>query len=102
MSQDKYDKPDAHPLGEYVHYRNAKAFLEKQFKATAHEIAMWVRVGAKFGGINGYPDATLHQNPALFSFDDSPADNLDYLSPLVRCYFRQSDLDVFRPKDRYQ
>ncbi len=101
MSQEKYEKPDAHPPGEYVHYLKAKTFLERQFEATAGEIAMWVWAKAKFGGINGYADATLYQDPPLFSFDNFPADNHDYLSGLARCYFRQSDLDAFRPKDRF-
>ena len=101
MSQAKYAKPDAHPPGKYVHYIVAKEFLEKKFKATAHEIAIWVWVGPQFGGINCYLDAPLHRNPERFTFDDWPSGNQDYLSHLQHCFFLQSALDAFHPKERF-
>ncbi len=44
-SSTRYEKPDAHQLGEYVHFLNAKEILKERLGATPEEIAMWVWLG---------------------------------------------------------
>ncbi len=93
--------------GEYVHYLRARSMLEKRLGATPQEIGMWTSFGKELhgkpaGGINGYLDPDLYAGrPRRFRFKDPIAEDFDYLSQLMACYYRLDDLEHFQPQDRY-
>lgn len=87
----------------FIAYPKAIKLLADRIGATREELAAWVWVGPDNGGLAAYLNAIEDNPPPRFYFDYHPgmADNFDYLSPLMACWFREDDLSSFEPTDRY-
>ena len=78
--------------------------LAKRLKASPEELAVWVFMGPDLGGLPAYLNANELDPPPEFYFDPYLGDDpycLDYLSPLVACWFRQQDIQNFSPTRRF-
>jgi hypothetical protein len=98
------NKPSIETTVADVHFLVAREMLKERLGATPQEIAIWVWMGKKSGEIDGYRDALLYDDePPKFYFPpfDSFDNRFDYVSEMMHCYFRRSDLDAFTPSDRY-
>lgn len=86
-----------------VHFLVAREILKERLGATPQEIAIWVWMGKNSGEIDGYRDAPQYDDPPKFHFPPSESfdSRFDYVSEMMHCYFRRSDLDSFTPGDRY-
>lgn len=97
------NNPAAGPGGPDVHFLEAREILKKRLGSTSQEIAIWVWMGRNCGEIDGYRDAPQYDAPPKFHFPpfESFDARFDYVSEMMHCYFRRSDLDRFSPRDRY-
>ena len=84
----------------FVSYPNAISQLQAKHGATPEELAAWVFYGPTDGGISAYMNANELDQPPLFSYAHCIG-SLDYMSPLMACWFKQLDLEQFHPIDRY-
>lgn len=83
----------------YVAYPRAMKLLSERLNATQEELAAWVWMGHKDGGIAAYLHANELDSPPRFYYDYFMGE--DYIAPLMRCWFQSRDLDNFQPADRY-
>lgn len=86
-------------LGEFIAYPLALRRLAGKFQATADEIAAWVFMGPKHGGLAAYTNANELDSPPRFYFDTFMG--VDYIAPLMACWFKVADIAGFTPADRY-
>lgn len=88
------------PTGDdYIAYPKAMRMLAERLNATAEELATWIFLGPDTGGIAAYLNANELNPPPRFHFDVFMGE--DYVSPLMACWFRRSDIECFAPEDRY-
>jgi hypothetical protein len=99
--------------GEFIPYLRAQAKLKARLNATADEIAMWVWLGPKDGGLAAYfnpyePDFRKRKPrepelPRQFFFQSLalPPKNWNYHRPMQDLYFRTDELERFKPADRF-
>lgn len=92
------DKVSA-PTTDYIAFPKAMKILADRLGATPEELAVWIFMGPDTGGIAAYRNANELNPPPRFYFDCFMGE--DYLSPLMACWFRQDDIDLFDPDDRY-
>lgn len=87
----------------YVAYPKAMAQLRKRLDATPEELAAWIWIGPKDGGIAAYVNANELDPPPRFYFGVGygKGDDHDCVSPLMDCWCREDDLAGFKPADRY-
>jgi hypothetical protein len=85
----------------YIPYPRAMKIFARRLNATADEVAGWVFVGPKDGGLCAYLNANELDPPPRFYFDILTCDDFDYLVPLQACWFREADILSFEPKDRF-
>jgi len=87
----------------YVAYPKAMAQLRKRLDATPDELAAWIWIGPKDGGIAAYVSANELDPPPRFHFGlgSGKGDDHDYVSPLMACWFRADEIAGFKPADRY-
>lgn len=85
----------------YVAYPKAMKLLAERLDATPEEIAAWVWMGPKEGGLEAYLNANELDPPPRFYYDIGRGDDFDYLSPLMACWFRENDIASFQPANRY-
>ena len=100
----EYDLPSPPLEGQYIAYPKAMGQLAKRLKALREEFAVWVFMGPDLGGLPAYLNANELDPPPEFYFDPYLGDDpycLDYLSPLVACWFRQQDIQNFSPTRRF-
>ena len=81
-------------------YRVAMHMLRERLGATRGELAAWLFFGPKQGGISAYLNVNELEPPLPFHYYTSGAD-LDYLSPLMACWFIREEVDNFKPSERY-
>lgn len=88
---------------DYIPYPAALRDLNRRFGATAHEMAAWVFYGPDRGGLLAYVNANELNPPPRFSYVMfMHGDNdWDYLSPLMRTWFKRADIASFEPTERY-
>ena len=97
---------DGAPLGpsysatRYVAYPKAMRQLTERLDATPAELAVWVWLGPKDGGIAAYVNANELDPPPRFCYATS-SDSQDYIAPLMACWFKSEDISQFVPADRY-
>ncbi len=97
---------DGAPLAEpahanrYVAYPKAMRQLTARLGATPEELAAWIWLGPKDGGIAAYMNANELDPPPRF-FYATGGDSHDYISPLMACWFKLEDIDMFEPAHRY-
>ena len=87
----------------YVAYPKALHMLNARLDTTPDELAAWVFMGPKIGGVVAYVNANELKPPMRFHFGLGVGNerDFDYLTPLMQCWFRQDDLLAFNPTDRY-
>ena len=87
----------------YVAYPRAMTQLRKRIDATPEELAAWIWIGPKDGGIAAYVNANDLDPPPRFYFGlgNGKGDDHDYVSPLMACWFREDEIAAFIPADRY-
>jgi hypothetical protein len=83
----------------YISCPQAIHMLEQRFGAGVHELAMWIFLGAKNGGLDAFAGGG-GSAPARFHLGYS--DDLNYVTPMMGCRFRRSDIETFVPSDRYE
>ena len=85
----------------YIPYPKAIKLLTSQFETSPEELAIWIWMGEKNGGLNAYLNANEINPPPKFYFDPGQNNNFDYLSPLMACWFNQQEIEKFHPPDRF-
>lgn len=88
------------PANRYVAYPKAMRQLTARLGATPEELAAWIWLGPKDGGIAAYMNANELDPPPRF-FYTTGGDSHDYIGPLMACWFKVDDIDMFGPADRY-
>ena len=97
---------DAAPLaganhgGRYIPYPKSMQQLTARLGATPEELAAWIWIGPKDGGIAAYMNANELDPPPRF-FYATGSDSQDYIAPLMACWFKAEDIDQIVPADRY-
>jgi hypothetical protein len=86
-------------LPRYIAFPKALALLAARLGATSEEIAGWVWDGPEQGGLTAYVNANELEPPPRFYFYFGMDD--DYVSEMMACWFRESDITNFTPRDRY-
>jgi len=84
----------------YIAYPNAMYQLTRRLAATPEELAAWIWLGPKDGGLAAYLNANELVPPPRF-FYATGGDTHDYIAPLMACWFREEDINQFEPVDRY-
>jgi hypothetical protein len=87
----------------YIAYPKALAQLRNRLDATPEELAAWVWLGPKIGGIAAYVNANELDPPPRFHFREGSGrgDDHDYVAPLMACWFRVDEIADFNPADRF-
>lgn len=85
----------------FIAYPKAFKLLADRLEATPEEIAAWVWMGQKDGGLAAYLNANELNPPPRFYYNVGSGNDFDYLSPLMTCWFREEDIAKFEPTDRY-
>lgn len=87
----------------YVAYPKALHQLVGRLGATPEELAAWILMGPKAGGLAAYLHANELDPPPRFQYGAWPGsvDDHDYVSPLMACWFRADEIARFSPVDRY-
>ncbi|MFO1262703.1 MAG: hypothetical protein U1E84_05075 [Rhodoferax sp.] len=84
----------------YIAYPKAIHQLAQRLGATPEELAAWIWMGPKEGGIAAYMNANELNPPPRF-FYATGSDSQDYIAPLMACWFKADDIDQFTPADRF-
>ena len=84
----------------YLAYPKAMHQLTARLGATPEELAAWVWMGPKDGGIAAYMNANELDPPPQFHYTVG-SDNPDYVAPLMACWFASTEIDQFTPTERY-
>lgn len=87
--------------GCYIAYPKALKLLADRLDATPEELAGWVWMEAKSGGIDAYLNANELDPPPKFYYSLGSGDDFDYLSPLMACWFSDEDIAHFEPATRF-
>lgn len=89
----------------YIAYPKAMHQLTTRLNATPEEFAAWVWMGPKNGGVAAYLNANELDPPPRFhyltSFGTSGVEDFDYVAPLMGTWFKEPDIAIFNPTDRY-
>lgn len=88
------------PATRYVAYPKAMHQLTARLGATPEELAAWIWLGPKDGGVAAYMNANELDPPPRFFYATGSA-NHDYIAPLMACWFKVDDVAQFEPVDRY-
>lgn len=83
----------------YIAYPKALRRLEERLNATPEELAAWIFMGPRHGGIAAYHNANELIPPPRFFFDHYMGD--DYVAPMMACWFLEDDVERFNPEERY-
>ena len=86
---------------QYVAYPKALMQWAKRLAASPEELAAWLFVGPELGGLSAYLNANELEPPREFHFAPCLGHDLDYLSPLMGCWFRKGDVLNFSPTKRF-
>ncbi|NDP39896.1 MAG: hypothetical protein GZ093_14290 [Rhodoferax sp.] len=102
LSQNVDGAPSTGPTvsARYIAYPNAMHQLTRRLGATPEELAAWIWLGPKDGGLAAYLNANELVPPPRF-FYATGSDTHDYIAPLMACWFREDDINQFDPADRY-
>lgn len=87
--------------GNYIAYPKAMKLLARLLDATREELAAWVWMGPKDGGLAAYLNANELDPPPRFHYSLGNGNDFDYLSPLMACWFSEDEIARFKPADRY-
>ena len=85
----------------YVPFPKAMKRLRAAYGATVEELAVWVWLGARDGGLTAYIHANEFAEPEVFHFPPGVGKNFDFVSSLMATDYRESDLAAFKPGERF-
>lgn len=85
----------------FIAYPKALKLLADRLDATPEELAGWVWMEAKSGGLDAYLNANELDPPPKFYYSLGSGDDFDYLSPLMACWFSDEDIAHFEPTTRF-
>jgi len=85
----------------YIAYPKALNLLANRLDASPDELAAWVWMEPVHGGLAAYQNANELDPPPRFYYSFCNGGSLDYLDPLMACWFRADDIANFEPTDRY-
>ena len=88
------------PAVRYIAYPKAMHQLAQRLGASPEELAAWIWIGPKHGGIAAYVNANELDSPPRFSYSYFVGSS-DYIAPLMACWFKADDVEQFDPADRY-
>ena len=100
LTKDGAPLADPASANRYVAYPKAMHQLTLRLGATPEELAAWIWLGPKDGGIAAYVNANEFDPPPRF-FYATGGDSHEYIAPLMACWFKADDIDQFEPADRY-
>jgi len=87
---------------QYIPYPKAIKWLTDRLAATPEEMAAWVWMGQKEGGLAAYLNANELELPPRFYYGYlGEEQGFDYLGPLMGCWFRADEIAGFEPADRF-
>lgn len=92
---------DSH--AQYVAYPRAMQQLMGRLNSTPEELAAWVWLGPRQGGLTAYLHIKDINPPTRFSYGDffESKPDPDYVSKLMACWFRQDEIARFEPTKRF-
>ena len=98
----KQGEPNTEPTPAvcYIAYPKALHQLAQRLGASPEELAAWIWIGPKHGGIAAYVNANELDSPPRFSYSYFVGTS-DYIAPLMACWFKANDVEQFDPADRY-
>lgn len=89
----------------YLAYPAALAQLRSRLNATPEELAAWIYMGPQANGLAAYVNANELDPPPRFNFPVPDPWHIgqhhDYLAPMMACWFRADEVEVFQPAERY-
>ena len=91
--------PNSPAANSFLPYPRALKALEERLGATAPELAVWIFLGPKTGGLTAYRNANEIDQPPQFYFESYIGH--DYLSAMMGCWFVESDIQAFTPQERF-
>lgn len=83
---------------QFISFPHTIELFSNRFNATPEELASWVLLGPKEGGIAAYTKD--FDTPVRFYFRYSSGQK-DYLASLRTCWFLKDDIDSFQPLERF-
>lgn len=86
------------PYSGYVAFPKALTLLNSRLSTCPEEIAAWIWLGPKHGGLTAYKDV-FAGIPQQFHYDYIHGKN--YLAPLMGCWFLEEHISKFTPKERF-
>jgi len=89
------------PSSKMLTFANTIELLSDGLNATCEELAAWVFMGPKHGGLAAYLNANELKSPPRFLYDPGNGKDFDYLSPLMACWFLKEDIAEFLPTERF-
>ncbi|MBS0587659.1 MAG: hypothetical protein JSS37_06810 [Proteobacteria bacterium] len=84
----------------YIAYPKAMKLLNERLDTTPEELAAWIFMEPRLGGIAAYTNANELNPPPLFNFGYSNGEE-NYLALLMFCWFNEDDIANFQPVERY-
>lgn len=84
---------------DYISYPRALQLSAERWGATPEEVAAWIWLDPKHGGLAAYCHASGSDSWRRFVFDYTDGD--DYVARLGCCWFSADELDRFTPRIRY-
>ncbi|MBA1446585.1 MAG: hypothetical protein M3H12_13770 [Chromatiales bacterium] len=88
-------------MAQFIAYPKALSRLADRIGATQDEMAAWIFLGPENGGLAAYLNANELNPPPRFHYSLGNESDFDYLSPLMACWFLETDIANFQPEDRY-
>lgn len=85
----------------YVAYPKAFNMLSARVGATPDEVAAWIFLGPKEGGLSAVLNPNELDPPPEVVLLATSGDDRDYLSPLMSAWFDEREVDAFIPSDRF-
>jgi len=82
-----------------IAYPKVMQALSKRLNATPDELAMWIFMEAKNGGISAFLRPSDGSKPLSFRYFVPLSD--DYLGPLMSCMFSKHEIEKFEPVERF-
>jgi hypothetical protein len=101
LSEAKDEPPMSAPTQavRYIAYPKAMHQLAARLGATPEELAAWVWMGPKQGGLAAYVNPVDFDPPPRFHF--GLGGDFDYVAPLMASWYAEEEVAHFEPTDRY-
>jgi hypothetical protein len=99
--QEEGDDTDADHEAKPIPYLQAIDLLSRKLNARPAELAGWVFLGQKDGGLQAYLSGNEFGYRAKFAYQAIDGEDFDYMGPLMATWYRPSDIESFEPKERF-